>query len=234
MKTGGYKASVDQKGRFEKPNIKPGMYLLTVSVRPWKDSKLHPDNYPRRVDYNGGYIAKASKVFVVPEFETLEDMAVPIDIGTLKCRLAPLKVGVKAPDFEIEKLKTPGKLRLRDYRGKKVLVNFTNPALQEVEPDKAAAVSQICEQVKAMGDVTIINIAMEMIPWDYMRKKMIPECILPGIYGIGQMHGSKIYSDYELGELPASVLIGSDGKILWNGPTATELLEVLENPAFSR
>jgi hypothetical protein len=161
-------------------------------------------------------------------------MAVPIDIGTLECRLAPLKVGMKAPDFEIEKLKTPGKIRLRDYRGKKVLVNFTNPALQEIEPDKAAAIMQVCRQAEIREDITILNVAMEMIPWDYMRKKMIPECILPGIYGIGQFHSSKIYVDYELGELPASVLIGSDGKILWKGTTNTKLLEVLENPAFSR
>ena len=69
---------------------------------------------------------------------------------------------------------------------------------------------------------------------NYMREKMIPECTLPGIYGIAQFHNSKIYFDYELGELPMSVLIGSDGIILWKGVTTTELLEVLGNPAFSR
>jgi len=221
--TGHYSFDIDNNGRFEKPNVKPGMYLFSVSVRPWKNSEL----YPRRTDYNGGFLARASKVFIVPEFETLEEMAVPIDLGTLQCRKAPLEVGMKAPEFEIEKLKSDGKIRLGDYRGKKVLVNFTKPAMKEIEPDKAAALSQVCEQIKTLNDVTIINVAMEMIPWDYMRKKMSPECTLPGIYGVGQMHNSKIHVDYELGQLPVSVLIGPDGTIIWKGVPGSELLDVL-------
>lgn len=216
---------VDPNGRFEAPNITPGTYLFTATVKPWQN----PDQFPRRADYNA-IIAQASAVFIVPEFDTVEDMDIPVDLGTVQCRPAPLSAGQKAPDFDIPKLKSAGRIRLSDYRGKTVLLNFTNPAQEDTEPDNAVMLEQVCERAK--GKTEIINVAMEMIPWDYMRQKMIPECDLPGLYGVATTHNTKIDADYKTRHtvpLPYSVLIDSTGTILWIGEPNEELLKELEN-----
>ncbi|MCF7955004.1 MAG: sigma-70 family RNA polymerase sigma factor [Phycisphaerae bacterium] len=219
---GYYSCDLDNNGRFKVANVKPGRYLLFTKVRAWKE----PEKFPRRCDYNK-VIATASKIFVVPEFKTIEEMDKPVDLGTISCRKSPLSVGMKAPDFEIQKLRSKGKIRLRDYKGKKVLVNITNPALKEHYPDKAMNLQQACRIADSQDDISILNIAVELIPWDYMRKKMAAECKLPGSYGVALMHTSKIIVDYEIGELPESVLIAPDGTILWKGTPADELLEKL-------
>lgn len=228
--TGRYSCKVDKNGYFERANVKSGMYLLKVSVRPWQDEYSRPIDFPKRIDYNGGYIAKASAVVVVPEFETYEEMTVPIDIGVLQCRRCPLKVGMQAPDFEIDKLKSDGNIRLSDYRGKKILVNFTNPVLQEIAPEKSAALAKVCEMAKSRNDVAIINVALEEMPWDYMREKMKHQCRLPGVYGVGHYYNSKIAFDYDIGSLPESVLISSKGKILFKGQPGQELLDIIFQP----
>jgi len=215
---------VDPNGRFEAPNITPGTYLFTATVKPWQN----PDQFPRRADYNT-IIAQASTVFIVPEFDTVEDMDIPVDLGTIQCRPAPLSAGQKAPGFDISKLKSTGRIKLSDYRGKTVLLNFTNPAQKDTEPDKAAMLEQVCEHAK--GKTEIINVAMEMIPWGYMRQKMIPECTLPGLYGVATAHNSKIDADYKTFHtvpLPYSVLIDQDGTILWIGEPNEELHEKID------
>ena len=61
-----------------------------------------------------------------------------------------------------------------------------------------------------------------------MRQKMISNCTLPGIYGVAQMHNSKIYHDYEITTLPISILIDPEGIILYIGSSNDELLELLQ------
>ncbi len=225
--TGGRSFEIDSNGWFEVPNVTPGTYLFTVTVRPWKN----PDRFPRMADYSRT-IAQASAMFIVPEFDTFEEMEIPVDLGTLKCRPAPLAAGQKAPDFDIPKLKSTGRIRLSDYRGKTVLVNFANPELKESEPEKAAILEQLCQQAK--GRVTIVNVALEMLPWNYMRQKMIPECTLPGLYGVATAHNSKIYADYitvqssRTRTLPCSVLIDPAGTILWIGSPSEEIFKDFE------
>ncbi len=216
-----YTEKTDTNGRFEMPNVEPGTYLLTLRVRPWQD----PDNFPRQVDYDKGQIAFASSIVVVPEFETAEQMDTPVDVGTLQSRKSPLVVGDPAPDFNIEKLKSAGRIRLSDYRGKTVLLNFTAPMFEEIMPDKAAMLKKVCEQTAAKA--AVFNVAVEQLPWKYMRKKMKPACTLPGVYGVAQMGQSKIYVDYEVGQIPQSILIGPEGKILWKGEPGEELLDLL-------
>jgi len=222
--TGSHSFEVDHNGRFEVPNVTPGTYMLTASVQPWENT-----DFPRRPDYNT-VIAQASATFIVPEFHTVADMNIPVDLGTLQCRPSPLAIGQMAPDFDILRLKSAGRIRLSDYRGKTVLVNFTNPALKEAEPEKADMLERTCQL--AEGKAEIINVAMELLPWDYMRQKMIPECTLPGLYGVATAHNSKIDADYKTRHsvpLPYSVMIDADGMILWIGPTSEELLEIIES-----
>ena len=216
-----YSSGVDANGRFEMADVRPGTYLLSLTVYAWKD----PDQFPRQRDYSK-IIAKGSAVVTVPDFVAGDIPETPIDMGTLASRTAPLTAGDPAPAFEIDALMTSGTIRLCDFRGKRVLVNFTNPMLNNAEPDKAALLEQACE--KAKDKMTILNIATELLPWEYMRAKMRAECTLPGVYGVAMAHQSKISDDYQPEPLPTSVLIDADGKIVWKGATSTELLEVID------
>ena len=220
-----YSVGIDSYGRFEVPNVKPGKYKLSVSVQPW----IGTDPHTRRQDHNA-LLAQASTIFTVPNFESLEDMAIPVNLDTLQCRQAPLEVGMKAPAFEIRLLKTNGTIRLSDYLGKTVLINFIKPQPKKTEPEKTEILSQICSHAQASNDVAIINVIMETFPWDYMRQKLIKECSLPGTYALAQNYNSKIHADYELSRLPQSVLISPDGKIIFNGSVSEELIDILIQP----
>ena len=222
-----YSFKPDSNGKFDKPNVKPGKYLLTAEVRPWINEKVQPKDLPKRIDYEKGFIARAAKVVTVPEYYTPDEMNIPVDVGTIECISHPLKAGDKAPNFVINKLKADGQIKLSDYKGRMVLVNFTNPALAEIEPEKMQTLTQVCSTAISAGDIEVINVVFETTPWDYMRKKLIPECKLDGTYGIAQFHNSKIYHEYGVGQLPISVVINNDGKILYKGKTSLELFDIL-------
>ncbi|AQT70185.1 putative lipoprotein, rSAM/lipoprotein system [Anaerohalosphaera lusitana] len=200
---------LNEDGIFQQPNFLPGRYRLTFSAEPWADS-----TFDRYVPDYGNEFMKASAIIEVPEYESIEELDTPIDIGTLHCRPAPLEPGQKAPYFEVPALKKSGLIRSSDYYGKHVVLTFTNPYLNIDQPEKMATLKPALEGISARNDVQIINVAAELVPWQYMREKMIKDCTLPGIYGRTPNNRSKIAFDYDSSGLPYTVIIGPDGRIV--------------------
>jgi hypothetical protein len=214
--------SIDGKGRFELPGVAPGEYVLRGVVQ----GRTDPNDTNSPIDEKKVLSHVAVKL-TVPQIENPEQRDVAIDFGVVQCDKAPLKVGDQAPDFEIERLKADGKIRLSEYRGKTVLLNFTSLLIDASPPEGTGDLKTVCEQLKLRNDITVINVTTERTSWDVMRQKMIQESNLPGVYGVIQYYTSKTFVDYELKKFTESVLIAADGKILWKGAPGDELLEVV-------
>ncbi len=72
-------------------------------------------------------IGRAKRDFTVPEMPDGRSNE-PLDLGTITVKLESLQIGELAPDFDVERIGMPEKgrrLKLSDYRGKLVLLNFS-------------------------------------------------------------------------------------------------------------
>src|SRR5262249_48671905 len=137
----------------------------------------------------------------------------PLDLGTVTLSLRPpkpLSDGDVAPPFAITTV--DGKpLRLADYWGKLVLLNFWAPwkdqSLFQIPYLKDVAKTY-------QGDrFAIINLIPDAGPSESMR--LVAEVGLPGALGfLGQWSTSPVIKDYGVEYLPATFLVGPDGKIL--------------------
>jgi peroxiredoxin/protocatechuate 3,4-dioxygenase beta subunit len=116
---GGWFASkIDKDGRFRVEDIPAGKCVLSFPINAEPDA---------RFGGTGTVIGKVSMPFTVPDMPTGRSNE-PLDLGTITAKLFDaVKVGDVAPDFDVERIGTEEKgqhLRLGDYRGKLVLLNF--------------------------------------------------------------------------------------------------------------
>ena len=71
-------------------------------------------------------IGRVKRDFTVPEMPGGRSNE-PLDLGTITVKLEALQIGDLAPDFDVERIGTPEKgrrVKLSDYRGKLVLLDF--------------------------------------------------------------------------------------------------------------
>jgi len=132
----------------------------------------------------------------------------PLDLGELTLRMNnPLHVGDTAPQFEAQTL--DGKpIRLADYRGKFVLLNFWQPA-SHPELDR---LKQLHADYGDPGKLQIIGLGgsdtlKEVQDYTVERKIEWPE-----IY-FGEQWDQGIAKQYALPGLPYILLIDPEGKI---------------------
>ena len=107
-------ANIDKDGRFRIEDIPSGRRRLDVRV-----------NAPSH-GAGGPVIARVQRDFTMPEMPGGRSNE-PLDMGTITVKLEALQIGELAPDFDVERIGTPEKgrrVRLSDYRGKVVLLDF--------------------------------------------------------------------------------------------------------------
>ena len=111
-------SNFDKDGRFRLDDVTPGTYELTISVN------AKPD--PQVLD-PGNALGSLRMSVTVPEIPGGQSDE-PLDLGTITAKLfETLKVGDLAPNFTVPRIAGKGKgdqLRLADYRGKLVLLDF--------------------------------------------------------------------------------------------------------------
>ena len=235
---GGWFASkIDKDGRFRIEDVPAGKWVLSFPVNAEPNARLRGA---------GTVIGKVNMPFTVPNMPTGRSNE-PLDLGTITAKLFDaLKVGDPAPDFDVERIGTPEKdrrLRLGDFRGKLILLNFWRA--WEGQNDMIV----LKEVQQAFGaDPRFVLISLDCSQDASNATKFIKENGLSWIHGLAGEEGTGVSARYKVREfpntymmgrddrrrrIPVTFLIGPDGRILAHDLIANDLEAVrkaLEDP----
>ena len=147
-------SNFDKDGRFRIDDVTPGTYELSISV----NAKPNPQ------DFEPGEALGSVRMSVTVPDSPRGQSDEPFDLGTITAALFDrLKVGDLAPDFAVPRIAGKGKgdqLRLADYRGKLVLVDFwatwSGPSLAEMP-----GLKQIQKTFGALPQFALISLACD-------------------------------------------------------------------------
>jgi beta-lactamase regulating signal transducer with metallopeptidase domain/thiol-disulfide isomerase/thioredoxin len=203
-------ANMDKSGRFEIPDVPAGDYQLVVEV----------NNPPvPNACGAGDAIGRAELKFTIPEMPGGRSNK-PLDLGQITATLFDtLEVGELAPDFVAERL-DGGSARLSELRGKLVLVDFwatwCGPCVAELPTLK-----QIQQQFGDHSQFALLSISCDNEA--EAAKNFVEE------HGLAWQHvnvggtGARVSKDYTVRTLPATFLIGPDGRVVAKNLRGEEL-----------
>ncbi len=193
-----------EEGRFRALDLKPGDYALRIA--------LHEPPPADSCGW-GRLLSEYQHEFTVPAGAPASD---PLDLGSLDPITAvgrPLRIGDRAPDFRIKTLEGRD-LTLADFRGKCVLLDFwatwcapclaEMPNLQRVHDEFSKDSRFVIIGVSVDDRASVVAATVKAMKLSWLQGFAGPD--------------SQAVSDYGATAIPATLLIGADGKIL-----ATEL-----------
>ncbi len=211
-------SNFDKDGRFRIDDVTPGTYDLAFSI----NAKPNPEVFEPGEAF--GSVRMSVTVPEIPGGRSDE----PLDLGTITAKLFErLKVGDLAPDFTVPRIAGKGKgdqLRLADYRGNLVLVDFwatwCGPCLAEMP-----ALKDIQKTFGADPRFNLISLACDKD--DEGARRYIRENGLIWTHGFAGDLAMGVGLRYKVRSIPATFLIGPDGRILaknLQGPALKEAI----------
>jgi peroxiredoxin len=214
-----YSAITQPDGIFRVEDVAPGTYTLDIRV------------YQRGQHGNADYKKPIGKIlhdFTVPELaEGDEDN--PLDLGTITLENEVEKsqglIGQPVPELTAETL-DGDTLRLSDYRGKIVLLNFWTFQKQETAEAEMENMKSIYETFADEDTFDVLGLTMGGfgILGKELAQKYVDEKGIPwpqAIIKMGDFY--KLHETFGLNKYPFNVLIGPDGKIIAAGLEGDEL-----------
>ena len=205
---------LDKDGRFRIEDVPPGKYVLEASV-----------NAGRPGD-EAGIVRMPVTVPEAPDGRPDD----PFDVGTITIELFEnLKVGDRAPDFTIPRIVGKGRgdqLRLSDYHGKLVLLDYwatwCGPCLAEMP-----AIKDIQKTFGSDARFQLIGLSCDQT--SETAERYIKENGLNWAHGFAGnlLAGVKAGNAYKVQAIPATFLIGPDGRILAKNLRGAELKEAM-------
>jgi beta-lactamase regulating signal transducer with metallopeptidase domain/thiol-disulfide isomerase/thioredoxin len=196
-------SNIDKDGRFRIEDVTPGDYELDVDVNPAADPQF--SGPATRI----GNLKVPVTVPEIPGGRTNE----PLDLGTITAKLfETLKAGDLAPDFTVQQIGAKDRrLKLSEFDGRLVLLNFwatwcgpclaEMPALKDIQAafgtdPRFKLISLSCDQTAGLAERFIEH---EALSWTQ---------------GFAGSLVSGAGADYKIRILPATFLIGPDGRIV--------------------
>jgi len=197
-----YTFAVKPDGSFRAEDVQAGTYQL--SIRVYEAAEGGIGRWAR-------LIGSVSREVVVPEMPGGRSDE-PLDLGNLQLQIMNrLEIGDAAPPFEVKML--DGKpLRLADYRGKFVLLDFwatwCGPCLGEIPHLKAVW--------DAFGkDERFVMISLSLDQSVEPVKKMVAAKKMSWLHGfLGEWSQTDLPNKYSVEGIPSIFLIGPDGRLI--------------------
>ena len=177
----------------------------------------------------GGIVAIAIIIGCYAWYHFNQD-ALPVNQSPAQFKSLEVMEKEGVPDFELPKF-DGAKLKLADYRGKIVIVNFwaswCNPCVEEFP-----SMMKLIEEMK--GDVVVIAVTGEESKPDveaFMKAFALPK---PNFHVVWDADKA-VMQKYGVEKVPESFLVGKDGKLLrkvtgidnWSTPGAIEFFKDL-------
>lgn len=232
-----FAASLDKEGRFRIEDVTSGKYELELAVNGPPDPRFAEP---------GREIGRLKMSISVPEIPGGRSND-PFDLGTVTAKLFDaIKIGDLAPDFDVERIGIAEKgrrLKLGDYRGRLVLLDFWEPWGRQID-------ATVLEEVQAAfgSDPRFVLISLASGKDAAEAEKVVKENGLGWTHGFAGDLASGVAARYKfqaiqnakvLGpdqkwrRVPITFLIGPDGRILAHdlgGADLEAVRKVLENP----
>ncbi|MFH1614675.1 MAG: carboxypeptidase regulatory-like domain-containing protein [Planctomycetota bacterium] len=208
-----YDMLINPDGSFIVDTIEPGEYNLMV--------RLYEKGSHGRPDFSK-CIAVVEHPFTVPE-EAIEEESIIINLGTLELENEkPLELGRAAPPFEIDIL-NGHKVRLSDYAGKVLLINFYSLPNDTKTSDPIDDVRRIYNRFAHTGTFNVIGITQGPLTlYEDLVRKYIDEKELLWPQAVLESD-NKMLKSYDVNKWPYNILIDRDGKVIAADIVGTEL-----------
>jgi RNA polymerase sigma factor (sigma-70 family) len=193
-----FASNVEKDGRFRIDDLPPGRHTLEVSVNGPPDAEFVGP---------GKLIGRVKMTCIMPEAPGGQSKE-PLDLGTIKVKLDPLRVGDLAPDFDIPRITAPGKsqrLKLSDYRGKLVLLNFWDSS---DEPSEMTVLKEVEEKFGRDPRFVLISIACDNLAAP--SEEWLSRNGLNWTHGFGGSFLSGVVSRYKIRAIPHAYVMGPD------------------------
>jgi hypothetical protein len=207
---------MDDRLTFHADNVEPGVYTLTGVIR---HSPAHGGSRGNEILGRLGY------EFEVPRLMQESELDLPLDFGALTVLPGELKPGDPAPDFDVPTF-GPNRLRLKDYRGKVLLLGF-------YAGHSAAGNSPVLKDFKDTyqrfhADPRFAQIGLLVAEYLPLAKKVVAEGGWDWPHGLVAYDG-KESTEYGVPGIAArSILINPQGDILAVGLSGAALTQAIE------
>jgi beta-lactamase regulating signal transducer with metallopeptidase domain/thiol-disulfide isomerase/thioredoxin len=211
-------SNFEKDGRFRIDDVTPGTYELSITI----NARPNPEVFEP-----GEAIGSVRMSVTVPDVPGGQSDE-PLNLGAITAKLFErLKVGDLAPDFAVPRIAGKGKgdqLTLADYRGKLVLLDFwatwCGPCLSEMP-----ALKDIQNTFVADPQFNLISLTCDKN--DEVARKYIRENGLFWTHGFAGDLAMGVGLSYKVGAIPATYLIGRNGRILAKNLRGAELKEAV-------
>jgi RNA polymerase sigma factor (sigma-70 family) len=207
---------------FTVENVPPGRYVYRGRVRSkGADSAIDYDDVVASLYYG----------FEVPDFTEDTDFDTPLDLGVIEMKQGALDIGTHAPDFEIAGVHG-GSISYSDYIGKTLLLTFYNPYQLGDQAEEWTFYKAIYDEHKGHADFEMLGVYLQMPAYAAIAAKHLEALNMHWAHGIAAQHESRISFEYDVKNLPYTVLIDSKGIVRAVDPEIDSLKEILRDSLY--